>query len=142
MIDQLSIFLENETGRLADVVRDIADARINIHSLFVADTESFGVARLLCDRPAYTVDYLKKKGWRARLTKVVAVNLPDTPGSLSVILDVLEDAHLNLEYVYCVSRGSSSAVDILKVSDIESVESLLTNAGFCLADPKDVYELD
>lgn len=143
MILQLSIFLENEKGRLADVMRDIAEAQTNVHSLFVADTESFGVVRILCDKPQTTAAYLKDRGWRARVTEVLAVSIPNEPGGLSRILDLFGNLDINLEYVYCYSAGTQYAVDVLKIdNDFSTAELALREAGFMPLDPENIYELD
>ncbi len=139
MIDQVSVFLENETGRLAAATQAIADAGINMHSLFVADTAEFGVVRLLCDQPQEATKKLLDAGWRATATPVVAVRIPDEVGSLARLLAVLDEAQVNLEYAYCISTAEGFAVDVLKVTDTAGAEEKILSAGFEVLTPKDLY---
>ena len=141
MVSQVTVFLENKPGRLAKVCRELANAGINMHSLYLADTTDFGVVRLLCDTPNAAVDALKAAGWRASLTQVLGVRLADEAGSLAKLLEFLDDANINVEYGYCISTEGNVAVDILKVSS-ESAEQKLEEAGFTLAKPEEIYTCD
>ena len=140
MIDQLTVFLENSEGRLASAARAIADAGINMRALFVADTADFGVARIFCDTPNAAAEALREAGYRATVTQVLGVHVPDEPGGLATLLEFLNDHGVNIEYGYCFVAGDV-AIDVLKVSD-PSIEAELANAGFALVDPKEVYEAD
>lgn len=140
MIDQLTVFLENTEGRLASAARTIADAGINMKALFVADTEDFGVARIFCDTPHAAAAALKDAGYRATVTQVVGVHVPNEKGGLASLLEFLNEKGVNIEYGYCFVDGDT-AIDVLKVTD-EGVEDMLVAAGFKLVDPKDVYEQD
>ena len=140
MIDQLTVFLENTEGRLASAVRTIADAGINMRALFLADTQDFGVARIFCDTPHAAADALKAAGYRAGVTQVLGVHVPNEVGGLAHLLEFLNERGVNIEYGYCFVAGDV-AIDVLKVSD-EGVEAALVEAGFSLVDPKDVYEAD
>lgn len=141
MVSQVTVFLENKPGRLAKVCRELANAGINMHSLYLADTTDFGVVRLLCDTPNAAVDALKAAGWRASLTQVLGVRLADEAGSLAKLLEFLDEAGINVEYGYCISTEGNVAVDILKVSG-ESAEQKLEEAGFTLAKPEEIYTCD
>ena len=140
MIDQLTVFLENSEGRLASAARAIADAGINMRALFVAETADFGVARIFCDTPNAAAEALREAGYRATVTQVLGVHVPDEPGGLATLLEFLNDHGVNIEYGYCFVAGDV-AIDVLKVSD-PSIEAELANAGFALVDPKEVYEAD
>lgn len=142
MIDQLSVFLENEKGRLAAACQAVADCGINMHSLFVADTAEYGVVRMLCDTPENGAEKLASAGWRATVTPVVAVRIPDEVGGLARLLKVLDESDINLEYAYCISAEGGYAVDVLKVTDATDVEEKLSAAGFELLTPKDLYVAD
>ena len=89
MISQLTVFLENEKGRLAAATRAVADAGVNMHALYLADTEDFGVARMLCDTPNKAAEKLTLAGWRAAVTPVMAVRVPDVPGGVASLLEFL-----------------------------------------------------
>lgn len=141
MISQLSIFLENESGRLAAATRAISNTGSNMSALFLADTQDFGVVRVLCDKPKTTAEKLKEEGWRAAITEVLAVKVPDQPGGLADLLEFLDKNEVNVEYGYCLTVTDGHAVDVLKVSDA-SVEQTLINAGFESVKAEDLYIVD
>ena len=91
MINQITVFLENKEGRLAALVRSLADAGINMQALTIADTTDYGVARIICDDPTGAVMALNEQGYRATLTKVSAIAVPNVPGGLAKLLNVLDD---------------------------------------------------
>lgn len=142
MISQLTVFLENEKGRLAEATRAIADAGINMHSLYLADTQDFGVARMLCDTPELAAEKLKAAGWRAAVTPVLGVRVPDVPGGLAKLLEFLDEADVNVEYGYCISVEGGNAIDVLKVSSDAAIEEMLSKAGFDAVKPEDIYVVD
>ena len=123
-------FLENEKGRLAAATRAVADAGVNMHALYLADTEDFGVARMLCDTPNKAAEKLTLAGWRAAVTPVMAVRVPDVPGGLASLLEFLDECDVNVEYGYCMSVEGGHAIDVLKVSGDEEIERKLADAGF------------
>lgn len=137
MIDQLTVFLENTTGRLTALCRTLGDAGIQMSSLTVADTTDYGIARIICDDPAAAVTALKRADFRASLTHVVGVKVPDVPGGLAGIFEALEAAGLNVEYGYCfAARNVEGAVAALKVA--ESGIKVLEDAGFTTIHPSDL----
>ena len=142
MIEQVSVLLENSTGRLAELTRALGDAGIDMHALMVADTESFGVVRIICDTPRAARDILAGRGFSVTLTPVIAVEVPDRPGGLADVLEALGRADKNVEYAYCfVKPAGDAAVDVLKVDDISAEETLLAE-GYSVLRPDSVYELD
>lgn len=141
MISQLTVFLQNEEGRLASACRTIGEAGVNMRSLFIADTKGFGVARIICDTPQKACDALVDAGFRATLTPVVAVCVNDAPGGLAGLLDTLGANGMNVEYGYCFSADGDVAVDVLKVSD-PNVEKVLSQAGYNIVKPEELYQVD
>ncbi len=141
MIDQLTVFLQNEEGRLAGICECVADAGINMHALFLADTADFGVARIFCDTPAAARDALVSAGYRAALTPVLAVRVPNVKGGLAKLLVFLDSKDVNIEYGYCFSVNDNKAVDVLKIND-EGIEDALSAAGFEPVKPEEIYALD
>jgi len=141
MISQLTVFLENKKGHLARACRAIADADINMRALFLADTADFGIARIFCNRPNYTVAALREAGFRAKITPVLAVRVPDRKGGLAQLLEFLDNENINIEYGYCFSLTDEYAIDVLKVDDGE-VEKKLEAAGYHIVKENEVYELD
>ena len=142
MIDQLTVFLENEKGRLAAACRTIADSGIDMHALFVADTTEFGVARIFCDTPRKAADALRDAGYRASVTPVVAVRVPNRVGGLADLLEFCDSKNINIEYGYCFSVGKQTAIDVLKVSSELDVEKTLLEAHFNLVRPEEIYQAD
>lgn len=142
MIEQLTIFLENEKGRLAAACRALSDAGINMHALNLADTADFGVVRTLCDTPAAAAAALKAQGWRAAVTPVLGVRVPNVPGGLASLLEFFDEQDVNVEYGYCFSVNEDTAVDVLKVDGDTDIEQKLTAAGFQPVQPEDVYRID
>lgn len=140
MIEQLTVLLQNEKGRLSSLCRTLADGDINMHDLFIADTSDFGIVRIFCDTPQRAVTVLNEAGYRAILTKVVAVRVPNQIGGLASMLEAIEAAGANIEYGYCFSVGDK-AIDVLKVAD-PSIEAKLSEAGFEIVQAEEVYKLD
>lgn len=141
MISQLTIFLQNEEGRLAHACRIIGEAGVNMHALCIADTRDFGVVRIVCDTPKKACGKLADAGFRATLVPVVAVKVGDEPGSLTKLLELLDEKGMNVEYGYCFSLEGNGAVDVLKISN-EAVELVLKEAGYEVLAPADLYQED
>ena len=119
-IQQISVFLENKTGRLADVTRLIADAGVNIRAISIADTADFGILRLIVDRPTEAADALSKGGFTTRMTDVLAIEIPDRSGSLAKVMEIFKETGVNIEYLYAsLEKDCSTAVVIFKVEDID-----------------------
>ena len=119
-IQQISVFLENKTGRLADVTKLIADAGVNIRAISIADTADFGILRLIVDRPAEAAEALSKGGFTTRMTDVLAIEIPDHPGSLAQVMEIFKQTNVNIEYLYAsLEKDSSTAVVIFKVEDLD-----------------------
>ena len=143
MVEQLSVFLENEAGRLAKMCRVLADTGHNMRVLMVADTAEYGVARVLCDRPHAARRALEEAGFAVSITPVVAVEVPDRPGGLAEVLEALGGADVNVEYLYCYVRpDAAAAVDIFRVEDPAAASSVLGQAGFAMVRAAEIYELD
>lgn len=142
MIEQVSVFLENKSGRLAELTRVLGDAGINMRALMVADTSEFGVVRIVCDRPHEAVRALEGVGFGASLTDVVAIEVPDRPGGLADVLDVLGAEGLNVEYAYCfIDPSGSAAIDIVRVDDSARAAAALRAAGIVVREPETLYSL-
>jgi len=142
VIEQLSVFLENKSGRLAELCRALGDAGINMRALMVADTEDFGVVRIICDHPGTAREVLEGAGFGVSTTPVVAVEIPDRPGGLADVLETLGAQRMNVEYAYCfVEPSGDAAVDVLKVDDAAAGE-VLRGRGFRVLEPSDLYAGD
>jgi hypothetical protein len=142
MIEQVSVFLENREGRLAELCRTLGDAGIDMRALMIADTEEFGVVRVVCDTPRKAAALLDEKGFSATVTPVIAIEIPDRPGGLADVLDALRAKDLSVEYAYCfVEPSGAAAVDIFKV-DAPGAENAMAQAGFRVLSPAELYAPD
>ena len=131
--EQLSVFLENRAGRLAEVTHTLAEAGINIRALSLADTSDFGILRMIvCDHEkAKTV--LKEKGVTLGRTSVVAVEVADTPGGLDAVLQLVSRNGINVEYMYAfVQRDQESAVMIFRFDKVDHAVDVLRDNGFTI----------
>jgi hypothetical protein len=128
-VEQISIFLENKPGGLENVTRILRDANINIRTLAVADTSDFGIVRLIVDHVADANRVLKENGYTVSRTNVVAVEVPDQPGGLHGILEVLAKAAINIEYMYAfVEKSGQNAVMLFRFDDSDAaIDVLLKN---------------
>lgn len=126
-VPQISVFVENRPGRLAYLLRTLADAEVNIRALSVADSADFGIVRLIVDDPKEAIDAIHAAGMTGRITSVLRVEVPDMPGALERdVVEALAEAGVNIEYMYAYGgRLSETAVIILKVDDIEKAEQAL-----------------
>jgi len=131
IIKQISIFMENTTGRLADVTALLAKAGVNLRALSIADTADFGILRMVADQPDAAVQLLKGAGFIARETDVIGVEVPDHPGELARIMALFRDEGVNIEYLYAsLEHKVDKAVIVLKVDDIDAGLAMLEKHGF------------
>ncbi|MBO8127670.1 MAG: ACT domain-containing protein [Peptococcaceae bacterium] len=141
-VKQISIFLENKSGRLASVCRILADNDINIRALSIADTSDFGILRLIVNQPEKAYQVLKEQGFTVSETDVVAVEIPDAPGGLAQVLEILAQKEINIEYLYAfVSKSAGNALVMLKVEDLESAVEVLTQNGIRVPSTGEIYRI-
>lgn len=141
-VEQISIFLENKSGRLAEVTRLLGEGGINIRALTLADTSDFGILRLIVSDNARALKILKEAGFTVGKTEVVAVEVPDRPGGLAEILDRLGKAGTNVEYMYAfVEKSGDDAVVIFRFDDPEQAVELLQQSGVRILPEDKVYSL-
>ncbi len=128
-VEQLAVFLENKSGRLAAITKVLSDNGINIRALSVADTADFGILRLIVDQTDKAKQVLKDAGFTVGLTDVVAVEVADKPGGLSGVLAVLNQVEINVEYMYAfVEKSGQNAVIIFRFDDADTAVEVLRNA--------------
>jgi hypothetical protein len=141
-VEQISIFLENKSGRLAEVTRLLGEGGINIRALTLADTTDFGILRLIVNDNVKALKLLKKAGFTVGKTEVVAIEVPDRPGGLAEILERLGEAGVNVEYMYAfVEKSGGDAVVIFRFDDPEQAVSLLQESGVTIIPEDKVYSL-
>ena len=139
MIDQITVFLENNKGRLAALCRTLGDAGVSMRALTVADTARYGVVRIIADTPAKACEVLGAAGFRASLTKVFAIEVPDRAGGLAGLLEAFDAANINVEYAYCFAAEGGKAIDVLRIDGSSDAEKIIANAGFRVVRPDELY---
>lgn len=141
-VEQISIFIENKSGRLAEVTRILDDAGVNIRALSLADTSDFGILRLIVNNREKAQTFLKEKGFTVSKTDVVAVEVPDQPGGLSLILQTLDKENINVEYMYAfVERCGENAVIIFRFDETDKAIKSLLARGFSILEGERLYNM-
>jgi len=141
-VKQISVFLENKAGRLADATKILGEHQINIRALAVADTADFGVLRMIVNKPEEAVDVLKKEGFTVKETDVIAAEVPDKPGGLAEVLEVLRKENINIEYLYCfVEKSGGAAIVVFRIDDIDKAVTALKKARITLLSGERLYLL-
>ncbi len=138
-VKQISVFIENKKGKLADATRYIADHNINLRALSIADTQDFGILRIICDDPKAAKEALEAGGFVTTTTDVLAAAIDDKPGSLATILEVLAEAHVIVEYTYAFLSAKAGAYMIFRVDDNQSAAAALAGAGIKTANQEDLF---
>lgn len=141
-VEQISIFIENKSGRLAEVTQALGDSQVNIRALSLADTSDFGILRLIVDKTDLAKEALKKRGFTVNKTVVVAVEVPDHPAGLASILTILDTGTVNVEYMYAfVERCGGNAVIIFRFDDPEAAIDILTKNNINVLEGERVYNM-
>lgn len=141
-ITQISVFIENESGRLHEVTGLLGKNNINIRALSLADTSDFGILRLIVNEPDKAYRLLKENEFTVGRTEVLAVMVPDDPGGLAGVLGALSQASINVEYMYAlVERSTDSAVMIFRFDDNNKAIETLSGRGYRLMEGKQIYEI-
>ena len=141
-VEQISVFLENKTGRLSEVTGILSEAGVNIRALALADTSDFGVLRLIVDNNEKAVAVLKENGFTVGKTEVVAVEVEDKPGGLHNILKTLRGQGINVEYMYAYVRHTGKdAVMIFRFDNIQGAVDVLKKNGIAVIDGDRLYSM-
>ena len=141
-VEQISIFIENKSGRLAEITRILGEADINIRALSLADTSDFGILRLIVNDGVKANAVLKEKGFTVNMTEVVAVKVPDRPGGLSAILQALDRDAINVEYMYAfVERCAGNAVIIFRFDETDKAIDTLKAQKFNMLEGSRLYNM-
>lgn len=141
-IIQISVFLENRKGRLADVCKVLGEHKINIRALTVAESDDFGILRLVVDKPQEATTILKSNGFVANLTEVVTVEVLDKPGGLAEVLQVLDKHNINVEYMYAfLERESNKALLVFRFDNIDRAIDVLKAAKVRVLTKKDIGDV-
>lgn len=141
-IKQISVFLENKSGRLAAVAKMLGEHGLNIRALSIADTTDFGILRLIVNDPDTAFNVLKQAGFAVSVTEVVAAEVADEPGGLAKVLAILQEANLNIEYLYAfVQKNPEAALVVLRVEQVDEAVAVLRQRGVRLLSEEEVYSL-
>ena len=141
-VRQISVFLENKSGRLLDVTRRLGEGGVNIRALCVADTSEFGVVRLIVDDPRKAHELLEEQGLTVKETIVIAVEVSDRPGGLSAVIKPLVEQEMNIEYLYCfLEKSADNAVVIIRVEEADQAIGALNAAGFRCIPAEELYSM-
>ncbi len=141
-VEQISIFLENKSGRLADVAGVLAAAGINVRALSLADTTDFGILRLIVDDTVKAKQVLKDNGFTVGRTEVIAVEVEDRPGGLAHILNTMKAASINVEYMYAfVQKSGGNAIIIFRFDELEKAIEVLQQAGVKILAGEEIYSI-
>jgi hypothetical protein len=141
-VEQISIFLENKSGRLADVTRILGEGGINIRALTLADTSDFGILRLIVNDSTRALEILKEAGFTVGRTEVIAIEVPDRPGGLADILGLIGEKGVNVEYMYAfVEKSGDNAVVIFRFDDLEQAVEMLQKEGVTILPREKVCSL-
>lgn len=141
-IKQLTVFVQNRQGALVSITDTLAAQNINIRALSIAETEDFGILRMIVNDDELAVKTLTEEGYLIKVIEVVGVKIGDDPGKLTAALSVLDQAGINMEYLYAfMARTEKHAYVVLRVEDNAAAEQALTEAGFKLITDADVCKL-
>jgi hypothetical protein len=141
IVDQISIFIENKLGTLAEVTGIMGDAGIDLRALSLADTADFGVLRVIVDDPHKALELLRAAGFVVSMTQTLAVPITDSPGGLAHVLRILADAGVSVEYSYAfITRKEGNAYVILRVADNAQAQKVLSEEGVNATTDGNIFE--
>ena len=141
-IKQLTVFVENKQGAVVSITDTLAQNNVNIRALSIAETNDFGILRLIVNDKELAEKTLSEQGYLIKVTDVVGVKIGDAPGKLTAALDVIDKSGINLEYLYAfMARTEKHAYLVLRVEDNEKAEAALEAAGFHLITDADICKL-
>lgn len=141
-IKQVSVFVENKSGKLYDVIRLLGDNNIDISALSIADTSDYGILRLIVDNPKKAVDILRENGLVVRIDDVIALSIANTPGGLTKALGLLGEAGIDVNYLYAfVGKNGNDASVMFKVSDPSKAEEMFEANNVTIIKASDVQKM-
>ena len=127
IVKQVSVFLENKSGRLNEVTQILGDAGLNMSAFTIADTSDFGILRLIVSDPEKAKEVLKKNKFAVQTTDVILVKTPNVPGGLAKMLNILNAEKVFIEYMYAFSNSEDTAVIVLRPTDLQKCLDILQN---------------
>jgi hypothetical protein len=127
IVKQVSVFLENKSGRLSEVTQILGDAGLNMSAFTIADTSDFGILRLIVSDPERAKELLKKNNFAVQITQVILVKSPNRPGGLAKMLNILNAENVFIEYMYAFSNSEDTAVIVLRPTDLQKCMDIFQN---------------
>ena len=141
-IKQFSVFVENKQGKMAELTRLLADAGIDLRTLSLADTRDFGILRIIVNQPEKAEALLLENGWTFKVTSVIGIKVPDCPGGVATVLEALNDANVNVEYMYAfVNRTPGRADTVVCVDDEQAALSALRSKNIEILTAEEAYDI-
>ena len=141
-IKQLTVFVENKQGALVSITKTLSEHNINMRALSIAETQDFGILRLIVNDEMAAEKVLADNGYLIKVIDVVGVKIGDEPGKLTAALAVLDKANINVEYLYAfMARTERHAYVVLRVENNEEAEKILVEAGFKMITESDINKL-
>ncbi|MEW5898497.1 MAG: ACT domain-containing protein [Bacillota bacterium] len=141
-VKQISVFLENKSGWLAEAARVLGENGINIRALSIADTTDFGILRLIVNNPDLAYQILKEKGFTVSVNEVIVVEVVDEPGGLAGVLSILRGVEINIEYLYAfVQKAAKAALVVFRVEQLDETIRTLQENGVRILSEQEVYAL-
>ena len=141
-IKQLTVFVENKQGTVVSITDTLSKHNINLRALSIAETQDFGILRLIVNDEEKAEKILTEEGYLIKITNVVGVKIGDAPGKLTEALKILNENHINIEYLYAfMARTEKHAYVVIRVEDNDAAESTLVNAGFHLITKEDICKI-
>lgn len=138
-INQISVFIENKPGNLADLTNFLAENNIDMRALEVADSSDYGIVRIIVDDPFNTLTLLKDNDWICKLTHVIGVKIPNTPGAMANIMGILAAENISVEYIYAfLAQKTDDALLVFRVQDNDKVAALLKKNGITIVAQEDL----
>lgn len=140
IIEQLSVFIENKSGRLYEVMAILGDADINVSALSIADTSDYGIARLIVTNPKEAVKLLKAHDFSVQITPVICCRVDDKPGELKRMLGALSGDDISIEYMYAFSKGEAAYI-VIRTEDCNKTITSLTNHKLEMMKASNIYQI-
>ena len=141
-VEQIAIFLENKSGRMAEITAILAQSGINIRAMSLADTADFGILRLIVNDTERARQILKENGFTVGTTEVIVVEVEDKPGGLARVLQIIKEGELNIEYMYAFTQKSGeSGLIIFRFDELDAAIDLLVRADVRLLSGEEVYSI-
>lgn len=136
LVNQIAVFLENQKGKIKGVTDVLKQAGINMLAVSIADSKDFGILRAITSDNASAVKVLKQSGYIVITNELIGVEVDDKPGGLGEVLEVLEEQHIDIEYLYSYVKADGKAVILFKVADVNKTVDLIKSKNFKLIESK------